>query len=139
MWSRTWYAAIALVAVVSVVTGPAVAQQGHPLSGSWHGEWGQPDGHDRMDLTVIVTWDGNAISGLVNPVTDRAEIRNATLNSSDWSVRFEVEVADASGQTSSCVANGTLDRVGSDRRTLAGTWICGSLETEFQLVRDRDY
>jgi hypothetical protein len=122
-----------------MVAGPALAQQGHPLSGSWHGEWGRPGSDDHMDLTVIMEWDGTAISGLVNPVTDRARIRNPALDSSDWSVRFEVDVADASGQTLGCVANGTLDRLGSDRRTLAGTWVCGSLEAEFQLVRDRDY
>lgn len=129
-----------LVAGLIGITGvPAVAQQGHPLTGSWHGEWGRPGSEDHMDLTVIMDWDGSAVTGLVNPVTDRAQLQNTRLDSDDWSVRFEVDVADASGETRHCVANGRLDRLGSDRRTLTGTWTCGDLAAEFELIRDRDY
>lgn len=136
---KHWYPAMALIALIVIPAGTAVAQQGHPLAGSWHGEWGPPESDDHMDLTVIMDWDGSAISGIVNPVTDRSEVQNARLDSSDWSVRFEVDVADASGETRHCVANGRLDRLGSDRRTLEGTWTCGDLEAEFRLTRDRDY
>lgn len=117
----------------------AVAQQGHPLSGSWHGNWGLPGSEEHVDLTVIMDWDGTAVTGLVNPVTDRAPLENAVLDSSNWTVRFEVDVADASGETRRCVANGSIDRLGSDRRTISGTWTCGDLAAEFTLTRDRDY
>ncbi len=40
-----------------------------------------------MDLTVIMDWDGTAVTGLVNPVTDRAPFQNAVLDSGDWSAR----------------------------------------------------
>ena len=78
--------------------GPVLGQQGHPLSGSWHGEWNPPGGADPMDLTVIMDWDGTAATGLVNPVTNRAPFQNAVLDSSGWSVRFEVDVNDPSGR-----------------------------------------
>jgi hypothetical protein len=136
MRTRTVFLAIA---VIGMLSGAALAQQGHPLSGSWHGEWGPRGDTGQMDLTVIMEWDGTAVTGIVNPVTDRAAIENARLDSSDWSVQFAVAVKDASGETRRCVANGRLDRIGSDRRTLAGTWTCGDLAAEFRLTRDRDY
>jgi hypothetical protein len=92
-----------------------------------------------MDLTVIIDWDGQQMTGLVNPVTDRSALRNATLDSEDWTVRFEVDVKGPADQTLRCVADGRLERLGSDRRTLSGTWNCGDLESEFEMTRDRDY
>ena len=44
--------AVALVLATLIGTSPGFGQQGHPLSGSWHGEWGPPG--DRTDLTVII-------------------------------------------------------------------------------------
>jgi len=127
----------ALVAAALMAVHPGFAQQGHPLAGSWHGEWGPPG--DRSDLTVIMDWDGQRVTGLVNPVTDSAELRNATLDSGSWTVRFEVDVKGSSGELLNCVADGRLEQLGSDRRTLSGTWNCGGLESEFEMTRDRDY
>ena len=36
-------------------------------------------------------------------------------------------------------ADGKIDRLGSDRRTLTGTWVCGAVKEDFKLTRDRDY
>jgi hypothetical protein len=118
---------------------PLHAQEGHPLVGSWHGDWGPAESLDRKDLTVIMDWDGTSVTGLVNPVTDRAGLENARLDSSDWTVHFEVDLRSESGGTIRCVADGRLDRLGSDRRTLEGTWVCGDLRAAFRLTRDRDY
>lgn len=137
----TWCPIIAMIAMIAMtlLVRPVGAQQGHPLAGSWHGEWGPPESEQQMDLTVIMDWDGETITGIVNPVTDRAEIENARLDSSEWTVQFATEVRDSTGQTRRCMADGRLDRLGSDRRTLSGTWTCGELGAEFQLTRDRDY
>ena len=63
--------AVTVVAAAMLAASPGFGQQGHPLAGSWHGEWGPPD--DRMDLTIIMNWDGQRVTGLVNPVTDRTQ------------------------------------------------------------------
>jgi len=128
---------VAVVAATMIAANSSLGQQGHPLSGSWHGEWGQPA--DRMDLTVILNWDGQRLTGLVNPVTDRAELQNATLDSGNWMVRFAVDVKGPSDQMLHCVANGQLGQLGSDRRKLSGTWTCGDMQSEFEMTRDRDY
>lgn len=132
--------ALALCAVLAgVMTGGSLlAQEGHPLVGSWHGDWGA-DRTTRKDLTVVMDWDGKVLTGLVNPGFDQSLLENARLNPSNWTVHFEVESKDSSGKTVRCIADGKLDKLGSDRRTLTGTWNCGTSKADFQLTRDRDY
>jgi hypothetical protein len=116
----------------------AAAQEGHPLVGSWHGNWGSTP-TDRIDLTLIMDWDGKVISGVVNPGFDQFPLQNAKLNPKDWTVHFEVERKEKSGSTVHCALDGKIDKLGSDRRTLTGTWTCGSTKGDFKLTRDRDY
>lgn len=142
MFRKRYSGAVFLTVLFLAATAPGLrAQEGHPLVGSWHGDWGLPDSPDRRDLTVIMDWDGESVTGLVNPVTDRGELENARLDSSVWSVHFEVEMRGEDAETLRCVADGRIDKLGSDQRTLAGTWICGDgrIRAEFQLTRDRDY
>ena len=128
-----------LVVIVCVIlAAPILAQEGHPLVGAWHGDWG-PDATIRQDVTLIMDWDGTTLTGLVNPGFEHASLENASLVSSDWSVHFEIDFDDGSGEAVRCVVDGTIDRLGSDRRTLSGAWNCGEEEADFQLVRDRDY
>ena len=120
----------------------ASAQEGHPLVGSWHGDWGI--GASRQDLTVVVDYtpDGADVTGIANPGYDHATLQNIQLTipkPAEWNVRFEVELKDKSGKATRYAAAGKLDRIGSDRRTLAGTWSAGTSTGDFKLTRDRDY
>jgi len=120
----------------------ASAQEGHPLVGSWHGDWGI--GASRQDLTVVVDYtpDGADVTGIANPGYDHATLQNIQLTipkPAEWNVRFEVELKDKSGKATRYAAEGKLDRIGSDRRTLAGTWSAGTSTGDFKLTRDRDY
>ena len=130
---RIWSALIA----VGLAIAPMLAQEGHPLAGSWHGNWG--DQAKRTDLTVVMDWDGKAITGIVNPGFDQAPLENAKLTPKGWTLRFEVNLKDASGRAMRCIADGKIDKLGSDRRTLTGTWVCGAQKLDFKLTRDRDY
>jgi hypothetical protein len=128
--------------VVAVLTllmtgGAAVAQEGHPLVGSWHGDRGTGPSN-RTDVTVLMDWDGSRITGIVNPGFDRMPLQNPTLNPKDWTVHFEIDSKEG-GRTVRCQVDGKIDRLGSDQRTLTGTWICGSVKQDFTLKRDRDY
>jgi len=120
------------------IAAPLLAQEGHPLVGSWHGDRSAPGGK-RAPLTVIMDWDGQVITGLVNPGYEHMALKNAKLNPKDWSVHFELDSKDIDGKTESCVVDGKIDKLGSDRRTLTGTWNCGAAKTDFTLTRDRDY
>ncbi len=45
------------------------AQEGHPLKGSWLGEWQGNTVHGD-NILLILDWDGKAITGMINPGTD---------------------------------------------------------------------
>jgi hypothetical protein len=115
--------------------GSAVmAQEGHPLVGTWQGDWGATAA-DRNFLTVIMNWDGKTITGLVNPGPDSSELQTVTLDSSTWSVSIETDVKDDAGQSHHIKAEGKLENIGSQTRTLNGTWEDGQGKGTFTLTR----
>ena len=121
-----------------LIPASVIAQEGHPLVGSWHGDRGATAAN-RSPLTVIMDWDGQTITGLVNPGYEHVNLQNAKLNPKDWTVHFELDSKDSSGAAVRCIVDGKIDKLGSDRRTLTGTWNCGSSKNDFKLTRDRDY
>jgi hypothetical protein len=129
---------LSIIAVCVINAAQIFAQEGHPLVGSWHGNWG-PNQTTRTDLTVVMDWDGKTVTGIVNPGFDQMPLQNAKLNPSNWTVHFEVDSKDSAGKTMRCIVDGKLDKLGSDRRTLTGTWNCGTSKADFKLTRDRDY
>ena len=46
---------------------------------------------------------------------------------------------DKAGKVTHYVADGKLDQIGYDQRTLKGTWTAGTTKGDFKLTRDRDY
>jgi hypothetical protein len=68
----------ACLIVTAMVTGAAMAQEGHPLKGSWLGDFG-PSKTARTQVFVVMDWDGKAITGTINPGTDNIPLKNATL------------------------------------------------------------
>jgi hypothetical protein len=122
---------------------PMAAQEGHPLVGSWHGTYGL-NGTDRRDLTIIFDYtpDGADITGLANPGYDHADLKNLAVTfpkPTDWLVRFEVDLKDKTGKVTHYVADGKLDQIGYDQRTMSGKWMAGETTGDFKLTRDRDY
>ena len=107
-----------------------LAQEGHPLVGSWHGTWG-PNTTERKDLTVIMMYDGKQITGLVNPGPDGGKLQNATLDPDGWKVHFESDL-----KSGHVVADGHIENVTNLKRTIVGTWMQGSSKGDFKLTRD---
>ena len=139
---RGTFRALCLLACVALAVTTS-AQEGHPLVGSWHGDWGT-SATVRQDLTVVIDYtpDGADVTGIANPGYDHATLQNIQLTipkPTDWNVKFEVELKDKSGKATRYVAEGKLDKIGSDRRTLTGTWTAGTTKGDFKLTRDRDY
>jgi len=66
---------------------PAFAQYGHPLKGSWSGEWWLVKGKDNrilLDFNFVSTGYGNtALTGVLNPGPDQAPMQNLTLTPPD--------------------------------------------------------
>jgi hypothetical protein len=113
---------------------PGAAQEGHPLKGSWIGEWEGNETHDEFVL-IVLDWNGREITGTINPGTDNIEITNAELDPEDWSVRIEADTEDANGRAVDYVIEGTIGELELPNRHIAGTWRNGSGSGEFRVER----
>ena len=126
--------ALASIAACLTLVAPAPAQEGHPLSGTWHGNWG-PNPTDRTDITRVMNWDGT-LSGLLNPGLKSAKLQKASLDASNWGVHFEADLKDKSGATVHVVSDGKIEDVTYVHRAIVGTWTQGSAKGDFKVVRD---
>jgi hypothetical protein len=107
------------------------AQEGHPLTGSWHGEWHNAAGK-RTPVLVYMKWNSKEIEGMINPGPNGVAIKTTTLDPNNWTVRIEADAKDGSHIT----IDGKLDNIGSYNRTLTGTWSQGSDKGDCKLTRD---
>jgi hypothetical protein len=112
---------LAALAVCMMVAAPALAQEGHPLKGSWLGTWAGNKIHGN-DVLLVMTWDGKNITGTINPGTDNMAIKNASLNPDGWLVHLEADAKDKSGQTITYVMDGKIENLPLANRVVSGTW-----------------
>lgn len=115
---------VVCLALALGVLSSVSAQEGHPIKGSWIGEWqGNTLGES---LLMVMNWDGTAITGIINPGTDNLEIDTATLNPDDWTVRIEAD---------GYVLEGTFARLELPSRSISGTWSKDGSSGSFEIVR----
>lgn len=124
--------AIVIVALSGLV---AAAQYGHPLKGTWSGDWG-PNKETRHRLLLELNWDGRAITGTINPGPNAVPLQKASLEPATWEVRFEAEDKGPSGATVRYLIEGRIENLGSYRRVLTGTWTQGGERGDFRLTRN---
>src|SRR5262245_57024510 len=55
MQRRAFHASLILFFLSALV--PLFAQEGHPLTGTWSGDWG-PTPTQRNHVTLVMSWDG---------------------------------------------------------------------------------
>lgn len=114
---------------------PALAQEGHPLVGTWSGDWGTTL-TEREHLTLVMRHDGESVTGLINPGPGSVALREVYLDVTDWTVRLAARRNDSAGQEIAIEAEGQLEDLESYHRTLRGTWREGAREGDFVLTRD---
>jgi hypothetical protein len=138
----------------------AVAQEGHPLTGTWYGDFGMTPAK-RNDLTVVMKWDGSATSGMVNPGPNVVPLKVARLDVKlgtpgqrgtqaqgntpaqaavpatppTFMVHFEVDAKNKAGGVDHFVFDGKLENPVAGNRTIVGTWTCGNTRGDFRLRR----
>src|ERR1700730_19083454 len=119
MRAFTFVLALSLASLIGASS--AVAQEGHPLKGSWLGSWAGNKTHGN-DVVIVMNWDGKAITGMINPGTDNIAIKTATLNPTGWLVHIEAEGKDKAGAVVSYVIDGKIESLPLPNRTLTRTW-----------------
>ena len=111
--------AAAVLALTLLGTGSA--QEGHPLKGSWLGEWAGNTVHGD-NILLILDWDGKAITGMINPGTDNIPLGTASLEPNGWVVKLEAEGKDKDGSAVRYVIEGKLENLELPNRSINGTW-----------------
>ena len=110
-----------------VVSG--LAQEGHPLTGTWSGDWG-PTATERNHLTVVMSWDGKNVTGTINPGPDAIPIASVFVDLPSWTIRIEADGKEH------IAAEGRLEDIASSHRKIAGTWRQGTAKGDFRITRD---
>ena len=122
MRTRTFILAAAFVLSIA----PARTQEGHPLTGTWAGDWG-PAGAPRTHITMVMEWDGKTVTGLINPGPDAVRLTAVSVDWATWTVRIEAK---------GVAAEGRLEDIGSYHRRIAGAWTQGGTKGDFKLTRE---
>jgi hypothetical protein len=112
----------------------AFAQEGHPLKGTWLGDWG-PSKADRNQVTIVMDWDGKQITGQVNPGPNAAPLQKATLEPKGWVVHFEADAKNAAGKQVHYVVDGKIENLGLYNRVIVGTWSHDDVKGDFRIQR----
>jgi hypothetical protein len=149
-----------VLAALLALSMSAAGQEGHPLTGTWYGDFGQTTGA-RNDLTVVMKWDGTATTGIVNPGRNQVPLKTARLDIQPGTpriaavpaadgkpaqpaipatmptflVHFEVDAKNKAGGVDQFVFQGVIENPVTGNRTIRGTWTCGSRKGNFLLRR----
>jgi hypothetical protein len=126
---------LAALLACCLVADAASTQFGHPLKGTWSGDWGASK-DKRTRILLHLEWDGKAITGVINPGPNGVPLQKASLDPSNWTVRFEAEGKDGSGTTVRYVIDGKLQNIGAYQRFITGTWSQGSMKGDFKVTRN---
>ena len=113
---------ICLIAAVSVF-----AQD--PLSGNWKGDWG-PNARDRNQVTVVLKYNGKALTGTINPDLDPVQIQKATFDPKTGAVHMEAMTPGRGGGTYHYIIDGKLDK-----GTMAGSWNHDTFKGDFKITK----
>jgi hypothetical protein len=110
------------------------AQEGHPLSGTWGGEWRRAGG-ERSRITLVMTWDGKTVSGIINPGPDAIPLTSVNVDWANWTLRLAAERKDA-GKAVTVAADGRIEDIGAYDRKIVGTWTQDGISGELVLTRE---
>jgi hypothetical protein len=117
---------VLVLIICLLAAAQAAGQYGHPLKGSWSGDWG-PTREQRTRVLLQMQWDGKAITGAINPGPNALPLTKASLDPDTWQVHLE-----ANG----IVIDGKLENIGSAHRVLSGVWTQQGKKGDFRLVRN---
>ena len=129
------FSRFAFVVAVLAVSANAFAQFGHPLKGSWSGDWGT-SASNRQHVVLNLNWDGKALSGVINPGANGVTLTTATLDPATWMVHLVGDGKDASGAAVHIVVDGKVENLGAFQRFITGTWTQGSQKGTFKVTRN---
>lgn len=127
-------AAISLI-TCGFIAVAGFAQEGHPMTGSWVGEWGTPNDPQRNRVVIVMEWTGSELVGTINPGANAVPIKTARVDPTNWRLQMEADAMDAQNRPVTYVIDGVIDDLGTYNRTIAGTWNVGNEQGIFSITR----
>jgi hypothetical protein len=121
--------------VFLTLASTASAQFGHPLKGTWSGDWGTGPSN-RTRVLVEFHWDGKAVTGSINPGPNGVPLKVATLDPATWAVHLEGEGKGPNGANVRYVIDGKVENIGAYARFITGTWTQGATKGDFKITRN---
>jgi hypothetical protein len=126
---------ITLAALMLLLSAGLSGQEGHPLRGTWHGSWGTNEKY-RTPVTLVLDWDGDNITGVLNPGLRSSPIEKTSLDAAGWKFHFESNLKERTGTSVHISADAKIEDVTNPNRRLEGTWTQGGQTGDFKAVRD---
>jgi hypothetical protein len=122
---------VLLAAWLLAAAALANAQEGFPLDGTWRGER-EAAGAAPSTIVMVLQWDGQKLSGVINPGPKAIPIADAQLIPDGW----RVSVAAKTAAGARLAFDGAIADLGKYNRTLAGTWTEGGRKYSVRFVRE---
>lgn len=123
-------ASFAVVACLLMVVS-VFAQGSDPLSGTWTGDWG-PSPSDRNDVTLVLKWDGKALTGNVTAGTNVSApipLQKTSFDPKTGAIHMEAD-ASSRGRTVHYVIDGKVDK-----NTMTGSWNHDNRKGDFKITK----
>ena len=123
----------ALVGIVAFLLAGmlAFAQGADPISGTWSGDWGPSPG-DRNDVTLVLKWDGKALSGNVTGGTNVSSpipLQKTSFDPKTGAVHMEAD-ANSRGRSVHYVIDGKVDK-----GAMTGSWNHDNRKGDFKIAK----
>ena len=139
---------VSLLCICAIATFAitAFAQHGHPLKGTFSGDWWLKKGSENhlvLQFMHTGTYTSDVVTGILNPGPEAAPLQKLSLTppskgiaggADPWLVHFEADAKDASGKTVHYVVDGKLENIGAYNKRLSGSWTAGSQKGQFLAV-----
>jgi hypothetical protein len=118
---------------LSLFSSILLAQEGHPLTGSWSGN--RNIDNDRTRVLLLLDLEPNqVISGTIIENGKRIPLTEVILDHESWAVKISAVATDEAGDAVDYEINGVLENLGSaTQRAIVGTWREGSSSGGFRL------
>jgi hypothetical protein len=108
----------------------AGAQEGHPIKGTWRGEISM--GSNSRALVMILGYDGDTITGMINPGRSSYRFSSSELDAPNWTLNASATNRDGVNISFSA----TLHEIGARNRYLEGTWTEAGRSYPFRVTRE---
>jgi hypothetical protein len=130
-WIRGFPLLRKLLAALLLFSVAAIAQEGHPLDGTWRAERILGDGTHQTTV-LIMQWDGKTISGTINPGPGSTDFTAAELTPAGWKLTLSAKTT----KGADIRFIGAISDLGKYHRAITGTWTQGAESYDLRFVRE---